>query len=97
MKIVKHKLNEYLAITLLGWKWVSFVGIPVKGTEGYPKKCRVRQLLSKKQLESESWQDKLSVNEGRDAIGDEPLAYTYCSSQGSDARVPRFTILVDEE
>ena len=96
MKILKHDLDEELAIRLLGWKWMSFVSIPVKGTPGYPAQCRVRQLMSAKQLKMKEWQRALDETEGREATGDEPLAYTYCSSGRSDATVPRFTILVDE-
>lgn len=96
MRVIEHNMAEELAIRLLGWKWVSFVGIPVKGTEGYPNKCRVRQLMSAAQLKNKEWQAYLQDHQGADATGDEPLAYTYCSSGRNDARLPRFTILVDD-
>ena len=95
-RIVKHDMAEELAIRLLGWKWMSFVGVPVKGTEGYPNKCRVRQLMSAAQLNGKEWREYFRDHEGADATGDEPLAYTYCSSGRSDAPLPRFTILVEE-
>ena len=95
MKIVKHDINEELAIRLLGWKWVSFIGIPVRSTEGYPAKRRVRQLMSAKAMRDSGWQEFLEKHEGRDAVGDEPLAYCYGSSLGP-AIIPTFTILVDD-
>jgi len=96
MRIIKHKMAEELAIKLLGWKWVSFIDVPIKGTEGYPKRCRVRQLLSAKQMKSERWQSFLREREASDATGDEPLSYAYCSSQGSIVALPRFVLLVEE-
>ena len=95
-RIIKHQMTEELAVRLLGWKWMSFVGIPVKGTEGYPAKCRVRQLMSAEQLKSKEWQKHFQDHEGADATGDEPLTYTYCSSGRRDVPLPRFTILVEE-
>jgi hypothetical protein len=96
MRILQHRMSEELAIRLLGWKWVSFVGLPVKSSDCYPANCRVRQLFSAKQLNSEDWQQFFRDSEGADATGDEPLAYSYCSSQGDDMPLPRFIILLDE-
>lgn len=96
MRIIEHNLNEELAIRLLGWQWKSFVGTPIKGTAGYPTKCRVRQLLSAEQLKSDHWQKFLQENDGADATGREPLAYTYCSNGRRDEPLPRFTILMDD-
>lgn len=95
-RIVSHQLDEELAIRLLGWKWMSFIGIPVKGTSGYPAKCRVRQLFSAAQLKAKSWREFFEEWEGCEATGDEPLAYGYCSSQSSCVPLPRFTIMVEE-
>lgn len=95
MRLLKHQLDEELAIKLLGWKWMSFIGTPVKSEPGYPEERRVRQLMSAKALKSEQWKQHLEEHEGREATGDEPLAYAYCSSQGL-AALPIFTILVDE-
>ena len=95
MRIIKHDLNEELAILLLGWEWISFIGIPVRGTAGYPMKCRVRQLFSANQLKSDRWREFLRENDGAEATGTEPLAYGYCSSGGNCEPLPRFTILVE--
>jgi hypothetical protein len=86
MKQLTHDLHEELAIRLLGWRWMAFTGIPVKGTASYPKKCRVRQLFSKEQL--------ATLTDAEEATGDEPLSYAYCSSVGP-AIVPRFAIFVE--
>lgn len=94
MHPIKHRLDEELAIRLLGWKWISFVGIPVRETPSYPKKTRVRQLFSKSQLEGKDWEEFARKYEAKEATGEEPLAYSYCSSQGP-AMLPKFTILVD--
>lgn len=92
-RILKHDMHEELAIRLLGWKWVSFVGIPVRGTDGYPTPCRVRQLFSKEQIERETFKTWLRDNQGANASGLEPLSYAYCSSSGPTP-LPKFTILV---
>lgn len=97
MRILKHKMREELAIRLLGWKWMSFVDVPVPLTPGYPAKCRVRQLFSKAQLADPGWIEFLKDRSGAEATGDEPLSYSYFSSGGMVAQLPRFTILVDEE
>ena len=94
-RIVEHDINEALAVKLLGWKWISFVGTPVKGTKGYPEKMRVRQLMSPSQLKHPQWIDYFNDNDAKDADMTEPLSYAYCSSMGA-SQPPRFTILVDE-
>lgn len=97
MKVIeKHGLDELILTQVLGWKWLSFIGIPTRDTEGYPAECRVRQLFSPKQLKSKEWQEHLAKCEVRDADGTEPLSYRYCSSMGP-ARPPRLFILVDGE
>ncbi len=96
MKVVAHEMTEELAVRLLGWKWMAFDDIPIKGTPGYPAECRVRQLFSAKQLANAKWRKYLEEHNASDATGEEPLSYTYCSSGCNAARLPRFTILVDE-
>lgn len=76
------KMIEHHAIKC-GWRWMSWVGIPVRGAEGYPVKCRVRQLISPRQLASPHWKRLFFENKGREADGTEPLAYAYDSSQGA--------------
>lgn len=93
--IKKHELDETVLTEVLGWKWIAFVGVPVKGTDGYPEKQRVRQLFSPKQLKSKQWIKILDQNDGRPATGDEPLAYCYCSSAGP-AIPPRVFLLIDD-
>ena len=80
--------NQVWAIETLGYKWMSFDGIPTRGTEGYPQRQRVRQLMSPEQLASPRWQEFLQQNNGREADGDEPLSYSYCSSGCDVAIVP---------
>ncbi len=96
MQIIEHNLNEELAIRILGWKWMSFFDTPVKGTEGYPVKCRVRQLFTVEQLKSDDWQKFLQENDCAEATGNEPLAYTYCSNCRRYKSPPRFIILMDD-
>jgi len=93
--ITKHDFTERICEEMLGWKWMSFVGTPVRGTDGYPAKCRVRQFLSPKSLKSAGWQEYLAENDGREATGDEPLAYCYCSSCGPECP-PRIILLIEE-
>lgn len=96
MKVIEdHGLNEVILTRVLRWKWVSFIGTPVRGTVGYPSKCRVRQLLSPEQLKSPEWIGHLDKLEAREADGTEPLAYAHGSSQGL-AVPPRILLLVDE-
>lgn len=96
MKLIeKHGIDEVILTQVLGWKWVSYIDIPVRGTEGYPSACRVRRLLSPKELKDPTWIQHLIKKDGRDADGTEPLDYSYCSSAGP-ARPPRLIILVDE-
>ena len=81
--------TEY-AIKYWGYKWMAFTGIPVRGTEGYPRKQRVRMLMSPEQIDArrnnidaaKEWSDI------QPATGNEPLAYAYCSSGGYIASLP---------
>jgi hypothetical protein len=95
VRVIKHDLTEELAIRLLGWKWMSFVGIPTRGTEGYPRECRVRRLFSPQELKDKRLKDYFQKHDLAEATGEEPLSYAYCSSQGP-AIPPRFIILVDD-
>lgn len=96
MRIIeKHNLTNTVLTEVLGWKWMSYVGVPVKGTAGYPAKCRVRKLMSPKTLKSHDWVAFLLTHEGREADMTEPLDYSYCSSQGPE-RPPQIYLLVDD-
>ena len=92
MRIIEeHGLDEVILQQVLGWRWMSFVGLPTRDTAGYPKVMRVRQLFSPTQLEDADWLERYDA---RDADGTEPRAYCYCSSVGP-AVPPRLFILVD--
>ncbi len=96
MKLIEdHGMDEEIAVRLFGWKWMSYVGIPIRGTEGYPKECRVRELFSPTQLKMPEWIEHFAKHEGREAEGTEPLAYCYCSSSGWTVP-PRIVFLVME-
>lgn len=81
-------LDFVIACELFGWKWMAYHGIPIKGTAGYPAKCRVRQCFPKESQENTDWQQYLATWEGAPATGEEPLAYAYCSSQGPAMPLP---------
>ena len=56
MRVIEnHGLDDIVLTQVLGWKWMSFISVPVRGTEGYPNECRVRQLFPPEQLESQEW------------------------------------------
>jgi len=93
--IKKHDLDELVLTRVLGWKWMSWIDIPERGTPGYPRKMRVRQLLSPKQLKDPKWIRLLEERDARDADGTEPFSYAYGSSAGP-AQPPRIMLLVDE-
>jgi hypothetical protein len=93
--IENHGMTEEICAKLLGWKWLSYIGAPTRNIACYPRKCRVRQFFSPKQLKSKRWNDYLKQNEVQDATGDEPLAFCYCSEGGSI--LPRIILLIDDE
>lgn len=78
--------NEEIAIKLMGWKWMTFHGIPVKGAPGYPEECTVKQLFTPEALANPKWQEIFTG----EATGQEPLSYTYCSSGFNAATVPNY-------
>lgn len=81
----KAEVNQLIAMKLFGWKWIAFIGCPVRGTEGYPENCKVRQFVSPELLANKKWKAFFeSVGGFTDATGEEPLAYCYCSSRGPE-------------
>ncbi len=74
----KRNLNELVATQVMGWKWMRYEDIPIRGTPGYPQKCMVRRLLTPNALGNEAWK-RLFQGE---AYGTEPLEYCYGSSSG---------------
>jgi len=77
--------NELIAIRLFGWKWMAFIGRPVRGeARRTPEPEMVRQFMSPKSIVNERWQACFAEHEGHEATGDEPLAYCYCSSSGPE-------------
>lgn len=87
-------LDERVAMEIFGWKWMPFVGVPVRRTPGYPKKCRVRRLFSQEYFKSDVWKRYLEEHGGEPATGDELLDYSYCSSQGGTC-VPPYSESLD--
>lgn len=88
-KMTNREIDERIAIHLFSWEWMSWHGIPIRGTPGYPVKCRVRGFLNPETIAGEAWQTCFAKNSGRHASGKEPLCYSYCSSQGG-CHVPEF-------
>lgn len=86
--------NEQNAIVNHGYKWISWLDIPRKGTPGYPEEIRVRQLMSPGQLNSDRWKAYWAKREGRYAVGSEPLSYAYYSSGGG---VEMYPVATEEE
>ncbi len=82
--------DEFIAQHVFGWKWISYIGTPIRGTEGYPCKCRVRQFFSPKTLENKDWIEYFAEAKAQPATGDEPLSYSYCSSAAPEM-VPPYT------
>lgn len=97
LREIDHDIDAELAVRLLGWKWLSFMSRPVKSHPEYQtgKEIRCRQLFTPRQLADERWQEYLAAKDARDATGDKPLSYTYCSSNGPEYP-PKFHLLVEE-
>lgn len=75
------ELDRQVAEKVFGWKWLSWIGIPVHSAPNYPVQCRIRSFVSPETRANSDW---IWFWEGRDvraATGNEPLAYRYCSSQ----------------
>ena len=93
LPVVPSEAAEFLCIHLFGWKWMSWIGRPTRDHPDYPiDNIRVRQFMSAEQLKMPSWKKWLADPkiEAREAIGDEPLTYTYCSSGCSAVPIPNF-------
>ena len=87
--VVPEWYNDVYATNKLGFVWMAFDGLPMRGHPEYDAgKIRVRQLMSPEQMKNQSWIDHFEANNGSEADGSEPLAYTYCSSGCSAAMVP---------
>jgi hypothetical protein len=97
LREVEHDIDAELAVRLLGWKWLSFMSRPVSSHPLYEtrQEIRCRELFSPRQLASDTWVAWLKSKDARDATGDEPLSYAYCSSSGPE-RPPRFHLLIEE-
>ncbi len=77
-------LDQQVAQLVFRWKWMSWIGTPVRGTPGYPDDCRIRQFVSPKSLSDPRWIEHWADRELRVASGDEPLHYRYCSGHGPE-------------
>jgi len=97
LREVEHDIDAELAVRFLGWKWMSFMSRPVSSHPLYEtrQEIRCRELFSPRQLASDTWVAWLKSKDARDATGDEPLSYAYCSSSGPE-RPPRFHLLIEE-
>lgn len=78
-----------VACQIVGWKWVSYLGLPMtshpqyrEARKGKQFEIRIRRLLSPFQVADRDWQKHLTDNDVRDSDGTEPLDYCYCSSGG---------------
>lgn len=90
-KIVRTTaLDHAIAEEFFGWRWMAHRGIPIRGTEGYPRKRMVRRFHSPDTITSGRWKEYWKRTEGRLADGTEPLDYSYCSSAGPEI-VPHFS------
>jgi len=79
---------ELAAIEFLGWKWMTWLGMPTKShplyrdehtrTVGIP----VRTFMSPGMLKHPQWIQFFAKNESHESDMTEPLAYCYCSSGG---------------
>lgn len=97
LREIGHNCDEEFAVKFLGWKWMSFMTIPIASHPEYGtgKNIRCRRLFSPGELKSKGWQEVFAAKDGREATGEEPLAYAYCSSNGP-AMVPVFHLFVEE-
>ncbi len=92
------ELDDHIAETFYGWRWMAWVATPIRGTPGYPRECRVRAFISPEQIAATSSWPVFRVSDGGPAKGDEPLHYWYCSSQfpcAPDAYSTDFTAAMD--
>ena len=85
-----RRIEAWCAEHVMGWRWYSFLSIPVKGTPGYPGTMRVRQFFSKAQLNNPKWQEFVDRSSVQPATGDEPLSYDYCSFGSTAAGIPNY-------
>lgn len=83
-------LDGAVAEEFFGWKWMAYMGIPVRTAKDYPKERLVRQFMSPGQLAMPQWVEFFAQHEGREADGTEDLSYRYCSSVGPEM-VPHFS------
>jgi hypothetical protein len=84
-------LDCLVAQELFGWKWLAYQGTPVKGTPGYPKHQTIRRFFPPDIMQQEAWHKHFQKLGGvSDASGNEPLDYSYCSSNGPHD-VPHFS------
>lgn len=82
-KILKKTNLDYaVAEEFFGWRWLTFFGRPERGTPGYPAECQVRRFFPPEKELHKSWLNWFKENPTAPATGDEPLDYSYCSSNG---------------
>lgn len=85
-----------IAEEFFGWKWLSFLGTPMRDHPDYVtsrngnEHIRVRQFFSPEALKSKRWKEYFVAHDAKPATGEEPLSYAYCSSAGP-AMVPHYS------
>ena len=89
------KLDEAIAEEFFGWRWLAYSGRPMRGHPDYHKEIRVRRFYPplesiKSKSVRKQWEDYFARVPHEQASGEEPLCYSYCSSNGPH-RVPHFS------
>jgi hypothetical protein len=77
-----ENLELRIAESLFGWRWLSYVGRPIRSTPDYPREQRVRRFFPPEAVLHKSWLKWFVENPTEPATGNEPLDYCYCSSNG---------------
>lgn len=85
-------LDCAVAEELFGWKWLAFNGRPTTSHPEYRtrKDIRVRRFFPPVESLGKQWQEYFKEVPHEPANGDEPLCYSYCSSNGPHM-VPHFS------
>lgn len=88
-------LDYCIAEELFGWRWLAYMGRPTRSHPDYPKEMRVRRFYPPmkdmgSKIVREQWEEHFQQVPHEPATGDEPLCYSYCSSNGSH-RIPHFS------
>jgi hypothetical protein len=69
--LTDRQLDYTVAEQIFGWRWLTYHGVPVRGTPGYPEQCAVREFFPP---------HAKGFDEMQLATMSEPLSYAYGSS-----------------